>query len=68
MFVFVCLFFKGIREKEHQKLRNMAYLNSLSISTAPTIPIISAVVTFLIHIGTGHTLSAAQVFCNADIY
>jgi hypothetical protein len=64
----------GIRSKERNFLQKTAYCQSLSISVAPTIPVISAIVTFLAHISAGNNLTAAQVLhtsymkCNLIIY
>ncbi|PSN45519.1 hypothetical protein C0J52_13173 [Blattella germanica] len=41
--------------------RKTAYCQSMSISMAPTVPVISAIVTFLAHICAGNNLTAAQV-------
>lgn len=53
-----------IRRKEHDFLQRKAYCQSLSISMAPTIPVISTIITFLAHISAGNNLTAAQVKCN----
>lgn len=53
--------FSGIRSRERQLLERSAYVQSLSLAMAPTVPIISAIVTFLAHIGAGYNLTAAQV-------
>ncbi|XP_069692470.1 ATP-binding cassette sub-family C member 5-like isoform X3 [Periplaneta americana] len=50
------------RSKERNFLQKTAYCQSLSISMAPTIPVISAIVTFLAHISAGNNLTAAQAF------
>jgi len=49
-----------IRKKEHVFLQRIAYCQSLSISMAPTIPVIATIVTFLTHISAGNSLTAAQ--------
>lgn len=50
-----------VRKKEHDYLQKTAYCQSLSISMAPTVPVISAIITFLAHVGAGNSLTAAQV-------
>nr|CAD7428537.1 unnamed protein product [Timema monikensis] len=50
-----------IRNRERNLLQKTAYCQSLSISMAPTVPVISAIVTFLAHISAGNNLTAAQV-------
>jgi ATP-binding cassette subfamily C (CFTR/MRP) protein 5 len=54
-------FIVEIRKKEHDYLQKTAYCQSLSISMAPTVPVISAIITFLAHVGAGNSLTAAQV-------
>ncbi|XP_049962507.1 ATP-binding cassette sub-family C member 5-like isoform X5 [Schistocerca serialis cubense] len=49
-----------IRKAEHQLLEKSAYCQSLSISIAPTVPVISAIVTFLAHLAAGNNLTASQ--------
>jgi hypothetical protein len=61
---FNCLCPSGIRSKEHDLLQRAAYCQSLSISMAPTVPVISTIITFLAHISAGNNLTAAQVKCN----
>lgn len=50
-----------IRCNEQENISKISYLTTFGISLAPTVPIISAVVTFMAHIGSGNTLTAAQV-------
>ncbi|XP_045132970.1 multidrug resistance-associated protein 5-like isoform X4 [Portunus trituberculatus] len=50
----------GIRSRERQLLEKSAYVQSLSLAMAPTVPIIAAIVTFLAHIGAGYDLTPAQ--------
>lgn len=50
-----------IRKKEHDYLQKTVYCQSLSISMAPTVPVISAIITFLAHVSAGNGLTAAQV-------
>jgi hypothetical protein len=57
-------FHLGVRSKECNFLQKTAYFQSLSISLAPTIPVVSAIVTFLAHISAGNNLTAAQVLHN----
>ncbi|XP_050718619.1 ATP-binding cassette sub-family C member 5-like isoform X19 [Eriocheir sinensis] len=52
----------GIRGRERHLLEKSAYVQSLSLAMAPTVPIISAIVTFLAHIGAGYNLTAAQAW------
>jgi hypothetical protein len=54
-------FIVEIRKKEHDYLQKTAYCQSLSISVAPTVPVISAIITFLAHVAAGNSLTAAQV-------
>jgi ATP-binding cassette subfamily C (CFTR/MRP) protein 5 len=54
-------FITEVREKERDYLQMIAYCQSLSISLAPTIPVISAVIMFLAHVVAGNNLTAAQV-------
>lgn len=66
MFVYINIKFylpsqSGIRSKECNFLQKTAYCHSLSISMAPTVPVISAIITFLAHISAGNNLTAAQV-------
>ncbi|XP_071550882.1 ATP-binding cassette sub-family C member 5-like isoform X3 [Panulirus ornatus] len=49
-----------IRRRERQLLEKSAYVQSISLAMAPTVPIIAAIVTFLAHIGAGNNLTAAQ--------
>ncbi|XP_015521892.2 ATP-binding cassette sub-family C member 5 isoform X1 [Neodiprion lecontei] len=51
-----------IRKKERHVLLKTSYCQSLSVSVAPTIPVISTVMTVLAHISTGSNLTASQVF------
>jgi hypothetical protein len=63
-------FIVEVRKKEHDYLQKIAYCQSLSISVAPTIPVISAVIMFLAHVGAGNSLTAAQVLplqCNVPV-
>uniref|UniRef100_T1J568 Multidrug resistance-associated protein 5 n=1 Tax=Strigamia maritima TaxID=126957 RepID=T1J568_STRMM len=51
-----------IRNKERKLLEKSAYVQSVSIAMAPTVPIIAAIVTFLAHVGAGNNLTAAEAF------
>ncbi|KAK2719862.1 hypothetical protein QYM36_005364 [Artemia franciscana] len=51
---------KGVRKEERGLLEKSAYLQSLSLALAPTIPIISVIVTFLCHTAAGFGLTASQ--------
>ncbi|XP_065575834.1 ATP-binding cassette sub-family C member 5-like isoform X13 [Artemia franciscana] len=53
---------KGVRKEERGLLEKSAYLQSLSLALAPTIPIISVIVTFLCHTAAGFGLTASQSF------
>ncbi|XP_070166360.1 ATP-binding cassette sub-family C member 5-like isoform X2 [Polyergus mexicanus] len=52
----------AIRKKEERWLHKTAYLQSLSISLTPAVPVISAIITFLAHVASGSGLTAAQAF------
>ncbi|XP_027219261.2 ATP-binding cassette sub-family C member 5 isoform X6 [Penaeus vannamei] len=51
-----------IRKRERHLLEKSAYVQSISLAMAPTVPVIAAIVTFLAHIGAGYNLTAAQGF------
>nr|XP_045601897.1 ATP-binding cassette sub-family C member 5-like isoform X2 [Procambarus clarkii] len=51
-----------IRCRERRLLEKSAYVQSISLAMAPTVPIIAAIVTFLAHIGAGYNLTAAQTY------
>lgn len=51
-----------MRNNELDEIKKIAYCQSVGISLAPTIPVISAIATFLVHVTTGGNLTAAQVF------
>lgn len=50
------------RKKEEHWLHKTVYMQSLSISLTPAIPVISAIITFLAHLSSGSNLVAAQAF------
>ncbi|KAK7069829.1 Multidrug resistance-associated protein 5 [Halocaridina rubra] len=50
-----------IRSRERRLLEKSAYVQSISLAMAPTVPVLAAIVTFLAHIGAGYNLTAAQV-------
>ncbi|EFN65909.1 Sodium leak channel non-selective protein [Camponotus floridanus] len=52
----------AVRKKEERWLHKTAYLQSLSISLTPAVPVISAIITFLAQVASGSGLTAAQVF------
>lgn len=54
-------FFPGTRKDEIREIRKTAYCQSLGIIMAPTVPVISGIVTFVAHILSGGTLTASQV-------
>ena len=51
----------GARADERALLQRAAYVQSVSIALAPTVPVIAAIITFLCHVGAGYNLTAAQV-------
>lgn len=55
------LIFLEIRKEEMRLLQITAYCQSLTMSLASTVPIISAIVTFLSHIAAGNNLTPSQV-------
>ncbi|KAG7158772.1 Multidrug resistance-associated protein 5-like 1 [Homarus americanus] len=52
-----------IRGRERRLLEKSAYVQSISLAMAPTVPIVAAIITFLAHIGAGYNLTAAQIHC-----
>ncbi|KAK4289504.1 hypothetical protein Pmani_037528 [Petrolisthes manimaculis] len=52
-----------IRSRERHLLEKTAGIQSISFALAPTVPVISAIVTFLAHIGAGYNLTTAQALC-----
>ncbi|KAK3908119.1 Multidrug resistance-associated protein 5 [Frankliniella fusca] len=57
-----------IRSEEQSYIQKTSYLSSFGSSLAPTVPIISAIVSFLSHLASGNTLSAAQAFSVQAVY
>ncbi|KAE8744038.1 ABC-transporter, subfamily C member 08 [Frankliniella occidentalis] len=57
-----------IRSKEQGYIQKTSYLSSFGSSLAPTVPIMSSIVSFLSHLGSGNTLSAAQAFSVQAVY
>ncbi|KAK6629679.1 hypothetical protein RUM43_003497 [Polyplax serrata] len=51
---------QNVRNNELDEIKKIAYCQSVGISLAPTIPVISAIATFLVHVTTGGNLTAAQ--------
>lgn len=51
----------GVRKQELEELKKTCYCQSISISMAPTIPVISGIIMFLSHVLAGGNLTAAQV-------
>ncbi|KZC10716.1 Multidrug resistance-associated protein 5, partial [Dufourea novaeangliae] len=51
-----------IRKKEEYWLHKTVYFQSLAISLTPAVPVISAIITFLAHLSSGSSLTAAQAF------
>lgn len=51
----------GVRAHELTYTKRISYLFSLGASFAPTVPIVSAIVTFVAHVASGNSLTAAQV-------
>lgn len=60
-FYHVSFHLSGARAKEQSLIQKTSYLSSLGSALAPTVPILSAITSFLTHLGSGYTLSAAQV-------
>ncbi|KAJ1529288.1 hypothetical protein ONE63_006086 [Megalurothrips usitatus] len=56
------------RDNEKKLIQKTSYLSSIGFSLAPTIPIISSIVTFLSHIGAGNPLTAAQAFSTQAVF
>ncbi|XP_023931668.1 multidrug resistance-associated protein 5-like, partial [Lingula anatina] len=52
----------GIRSDERSILEKSAYVQSVSIAATPLVPIVAAVLTFIVHAQTGNDLTAAQVY------
>ncbi|XP_043249230.1 multidrug resistance-associated protein 5-like isoform X1 [Colletes gigas] len=57
-----------IRRKEEHWLHKIVYFQSFAISLTSAIPVISAIVTFLAHLSTGSSLTAAQAFPLATFF
>nr|XP_053629709.1 ATP-binding cassette sub-family C member 5-like [Cherax quadricarinatus] len=51
-----------IRSCERRLLEKSAYVQSVSVAMAPTVPIIAAIITFLAHIAAGYNLTAPQTY------
>ncbi|KAF2351591.1 ABC transporter type 1 transmembrane domain [Trinorchestia longiramus] len=51
-----------VRERERVLLEKSAYLQSVSLAMAPTVPVIAAIVTFCAHIAAGNNLTPAQAY------
>ncbi|KAG1686732.1 Multidrug resistance-associated protein 9 [Nymphon striatum] len=52
----------AIRQQEKRSLEKAQYMQSFSLSLAPAVPVMAAVVTFLVHIAVKGDLTAAQAF------
>ena len=50
-----------IRKKERFLLEMTAYVQSISVALTPVVPVLSVIVTFLVHISLGYELSPAEV-------
>uniref|UniRef100_A0A2P2I628 Multidrug resistance-associated protein 5-like n=1 Tax=Hirondellea gigas TaxID=1518452 RepID=A0A2P2I628_9CRUS len=50
-----------VRQKEKVLLEKSAYVQSVSLAMAPTVPVIAAILTFVAHIAAGNNLTPAQV-------
>uniref|UniRef100_A0A1B6LUM9 Multidrug resistance-associated protein 5-like n=1 Tax=Graphocephala atropunctata TaxID=36148 RepID=A0A1B6LUM9_9HEMI len=51
-----------MRDKELQFLQVAMYFQSLTVSVASTVPIVTAIVMFLTHIGMGYNITPSQAF------
>ncbi|KAG8324227.1 Multidrug resistance-associated protein 5 [Homalodisca vitripennis] len=51
-----------LRDKELQFLQVAMYFQSLTVSVASTVPIVTAIVMFLTHIGMGYDITPSQAF------
>ena len=52
------------RKQERCYLEKSAYALSITNAMIPSVPILTAIVTFLVHIAAGNNLTAAQVCKN----
>ncbi|KAK3096260.1 hypothetical protein FSP39_025059 [Pinctada imbricata] len=52
----------GIRSDERKMLEKAAYINSISTSAAPMVPVMASVFVITAHVLTGNDLNAAQAF------
>ena len=50
-----------MRNKERGLLEKSAYVQSVSVALIPLVPVIAVIVTFIVHIATGHDLTPAEV-------
>ncbi|XP_064100115.1 ATP-binding cassette sub-family C member 5-like isoform X4 [Macrobrachium nipponense] len=57
-----------IRSRERSLLEKSAYVQSISLAMAPTVPVLAAIITFLAHIGAGYNLTAAQAFTVTSLF
>ncbi|XP_066942829.1 ATP-binding cassette sub-family C member 5-like isoform X2 [Macrobrachium rosenbergii] len=57
-----------IRSRERRLLEKSAYVQSISLAMAPTVPVLAAIITFLAHIGAGYNLTAAQAFTVTSLF
>lgn len=53
-----------IRKKERFLLEMTAYVQSISVALTPVVPVLSVIVTFLVHTSLGYDLSPAEVLHN----
>ncbi|XP_046462037.1 ATP-binding cassette sub-family C member 5-like isoform X1 [Daphnia pulex] len=51
-----------IRKSERFLLEMTAYVQSISVALTPVVPVLSVIVTFLVHISLGYELSPAEAF------
>ena len=66
----VIFHFTGIRADERKVLEKATYVQSISSATAPVVPVMASVFTFLALVLTGNDLSPVDVsgFCMERIY
>ncbi|XP_061171411.1 ATP-binding cassette sub-family C member 5-like [Saccostrea echinata] len=58
----------GIRRQERKVLEKAAYVNSISTSVAPMVPVMASVFVITAHVMTGNPLSAAQAFTMIAVF
>lgn len=58
----------GIRSQERKVLEKAAYINSISTSVAPMVPVMASVFVIIAHVMTGNPLNAAQAFTMIAVF